>query len=165
MYESLSFDYQRLQEKQEQLEGICRELSARNNDLAWELDSQEQYGRRNCQLFHGVAEPPQGMRRENTDAAVIDIMTNKLGLQVNDTDLDRSHRVGRKTQRATKLRPIIVKFVSCKVRAEVFRSKRGLKKTGLGITESLTRKKAQLYSSVKFLTIQTCKQLGQLTVG
>ena len=166
MYESLSFDYQRLQEKQEQLEGICRELSARNNDLAWELDSQEQYGRRNCLLCHGVAEPPQGMRiRENTDAAVIDIMTNKLGLQVNDTDLDRSHRVGRKTQRSTKPRPIIVKFVTYKVRAEVFRSKRGLKKTGLGNTESLTRKKAQLYSSVKFLTIQTCKQLGQLTVG
>ena len=88
MYESLSFGYQRLQEKQQQ-EGICRKLSARNNDLAWELDSQEQYGRRNCLLFHGVAEPPQGMkRRENTDAAVIDIMTNKLGLQVNDTDLD-----------------------------------------------------------------------------
>ena len=51
-------------------------------------------------------------------------MTNKLGLQVNDTDLDRSHRIGRKTQRSTKPRPIIVKFVSYKVRAEVFRSKR-----------------------------------------
>ena len=87
-------------------------------------------------------------RREDTDTAVIDIMTNKLGLQVNDTDLDRSHRIGRKTQRSTKPRLIIVKFVSYKVRAEVFRSKRGLKKTGLGITESLTDKRAELYSSV-----------------
>ena len=74
MYESLSFDYQRLQEKQEQ-EGICRKLSARNKDLAWELDSQEQYGRRNCLLFHGVAEMPLGMRRrENTDAAQLSLI-------------------------------------------------------------------------------------------
>ena len=135
--------------------------------IAWELDGQEQYGRRDCLLFHGVAEPPQGMRRrENTDAAVINIMTNKLGLQVNDTALDRSHRIGRKTQRSTKPRPIIVKFVSYKVRAEVFSSKRGLKKTGLGITENLTRKtiKERNYTAL-FLTIQTWKQHGRLTVG
>ena len=37
MNESLPFDYQRLQEKHEKLEGICRELSARNNDPAWEF--------------------------------------------------------------------------------------------------------------------------------
>ena len=67
---------------------------------------------------------------------VIGIKTNNLGLQVNDTDLERSHRIGRKTQRSTKPRPILVKFVSYKVLAEVFRSKRDLKKTGLGITES-----------------------------
>ena len=105
-------------------------------------------------------------RRENTDAAVINIMTNKLGLQVNDTDLDRSHRIGRKTQRSTKPRPIIVKFVSYKVRAEVFSNKRGLKKTGLGITENLTRKtiKERNYTA-PFLTIQTWKQHGRLTVG
>ena len=75
-------------------------------------------------------------------------MTNKLGLQVNDTDFNRSHRIVRKMQRSTKPRPIIVKFVSYKVRAEVFRSKRGLKKTGLGITNSLTRKRTELYGSV-----------------
>ena len=75
-------------------------------------------------------------------------MTNKLGLQVDNTDLNRSHRIGRKTQRSTKPRLIIVKFVFYKVLAEVFRSKRGSKKTGLGITESLTRKRAELYNSV-----------------
>ena len=47
-----------------------------------------------------------------------------------------------------KPRPIIVKFVSYKVRSEVFRSKRKLKGSGVRITESLTKKRMELYNSV-----------------
>jgi hypothetical protein len=82
-------------------------------------------------------------------------MRNKLNINVDITDLDRSHRFGRRvnprmsTQLASKPRPIIVKFLAYNIRAEVFRKKRQLKGSGLGVSESLTKKRMDLYRSVK----------------
>ena len=134
-----------------QLEERCNELplQRKNKDLEWELESLEQYGRRNALLIHGVAERSNEFT-EDTDAIAIDIVRNKLGLEIDRTQLDRSHRLGRRniSQTRPKPRPIILKFVSYNVRSEVFRRKRRLKGSGLGVTESLTRKRMELYSTV-----------------
>ena len=88
-------------------------LRATKQDRVWDLDSLEQYGRQNCLLFHGAPKPPQGViKRENTDAAVIEIMTNKLGIRVKETG-----RIGGK-KRSVKPRPIIIKFRLYQVRAK-----------------------------------------------
>lgn len=154
IYESLSFDNNNLQAKYKELEKTCNELKCQNKDLEWDIDSIEQYGRRNCLLFHGIPESTND-RVENTDGIVVDIMRNKLNINVDITDLDRSHRLGRRvnprmsTQLASKPRPIIVKFLAYNIRAEVFRKKRQLKGSGLGVSESLTKKRMDLYRSVK----------------
>lgn len=133
---------------------IADDRNDKREELVWELDGLEQYSRRNCLLVHGVAEPQAGTRsRENTDDVVLDVFNNKLGLNLDGTDLDRSHRIGRRSPQSgssepNKPRPVIVKFVSYNVRAEVFRSKRKLKGTGLGVSESLTKRRMELYKQV-----------------
>ena len=110
------------------------------------LQSVEQYGRRrNGLLLHGVAERPNEST-EDTDAIAIDIFRKRLDLEIDRTKLDRSHRLGRRnlSQTRPKPRPIFIKFVSSKRLS----SKAEIKGSGLGITESLTRKRMELYSTV-----------------
>lgn len=177
LYDSVSHDYAQLTYKHEKLEKAFEILSRKHSDLEWEIDSLEQYGRRNCLLFHNIPEPRLvGKQRENTDNTVLSIIKEKLELDLDTNDFDRSHRLGRKgfippggeqnaDGVATKPRPIIVKFISYNVRSEVFRHKRALKGSGLGITESLTQKRLELYKSVSkhanVLTVWT--QDGRIT--
>ena len=154
IYESLSFDNNDLSLKVKGLEKSHNELKLSNELLRLEIDNLEQYGRRNCLIFHGVKEQEGGAIRsqiENTDAIVVSIMKENLGLEITEADLDRSHRLGRKVpnvQSRSKPRPIIVKFLSHNIRSQVYRNKRKLKGTGLGISESLTKKRVELYSAV-----------------
>ena len=80
-----------------------------------ELEEAEQYSRRNCLVFHGIAED----KGESTSGVVMEIIRNQLEIsddKVSMKDIDRSHRLGKlKNERATRAnkprnRPIIVKF-------------------------------------------------------
>ena len=75
------------------------------------------------------------------------MVNDKLGVKINLSDLDRSHRLMQKIK-STKPRPIIVKFTSYNVKAEVYRQKRKLKGSGIVITESLTKTRLELYHIV-----------------
>ena len=154
VYESLSFDYKNLKDSYEETKNTCKELCDKNESLIDELDGLEQYGRRNCLLLHGVPECPTG--EEETDQVALKIINEKLNLQLDESDLDRSHRLRRNnhagvdagSNQPAKPRPIIIKFVSHNTRSEVFMSKRKLKGSGLGISESLARRRMRLYSDV-----------------
>lgn len=110
------------------------------NKLIAATDELEQYQRRNSLRLFGVAENVQ----ENTDDLVVTFAREKLGVQIDVTDIDRSHRVGRRLPGATKPRPIIIKFVSYRKRAEVFSQKRKLAKTGITVREDLTRERLKV---------------------
>ena len=98
----------------------------------------EQYGRRNCLIFHGIDDAFNKGVGKSTGNKIIDVVNDKLGIKINPSDLDRSHRLMRKIK-STKPRPIIVKFTSYNMKAEVYRQKRKLKGSGIIITESLTK--------------------------
>ncbi|XP_039275102.1 myoneurin-like, partial [Nilaparvata lugens] len=81
-------------------------------------DNLEQYQRRNCIRIFGVPEA----NKEDTDQLVIDVCKDKLGVNIELQDIDRSHRVGRRLAVAASNTPpprpraIIVKFVSYRQR-------------------------------------------------
>ena len=75
------------------------------------------------------------------------MVNDKLGIKINPSDLDKSHRLMRKIQ-STKPRPIIVRFTSYNVKAEVYKQKRKFKGSGIVITESLTNTRPELYHIV-----------------
>lgn len=150
LYESLSFDDHEIKDRLMKIEEYSGELNDKIKSMEWEIDSLEQYSRRNCLLIHGIPEPSQPIV-EDTDALVINVLSEKLGVQVGKAHLDRSHRLGRRNPLSgtrPKPRPVIAKFVSYNTRSDVFRQKRKLKGTGMGITESLTKQRMDLYKAV-----------------
>ena len=98
------------------------------------MDKQELYLRRNCRLFYGIPKKKQ----ENTDELCIKTINEHLDLDINDTDIDRTHRIGSPRNTDEKPRPIIIKFVRCNDRKKIFDSKKMLKGKKIAITESLT---------------------------
>ena len=73
------------------IEEYSGELNDKIKSMEWEIDSLEQYSRRNCLLIHGIPEPSQPIV-EDTDALVINVLSEKLGVHVGKAHLDRSHR-------------------------------------------------------------------------
>lgn len=105
--------------------------------LVRKTDDLEQYQRRQSLRIFGVEET----EGENTDCIARDIAV-KIGVELSDTDIDRSHRVGRKSE--NKHRPIIVKFVSYRKRSEMYRNKKKLKNSGIVLREDLTQLRYKL---------------------
>ena len=112
-------------------------MNKRIEELENKIDRQEQYSRRNCILIHGIAEN----KEENTDQQAIDFINENLDIRIDETDIDRSHRIARYDKTKKKARLIIVKFARINVRGRVLREKRKLRCIGKTFTESLTTKR------------------------
>lgn len=135
------FDLQQKAEARESELATLKSNSERDHHLIRKLQSslnnQEQYSRRNCLRIFGVAETDD----ENTDAIVCRIANHNLGVELRCDDIDRSHRVGRRTpphQGPSKPRAIIVKMTSYRHRQRLITNRKKLKGTGLSICEDLT---------------------------
>ena len=129
-------------------------LEKDNRSLYNAIDAQEQYSRPNGLLLHSILETNKDM-----DQAILATSNNKLGLQLTQDCIDRSHRLGGNcpdlniNDATRKPRPIIVKFTSYESRRKTFTSKRKLKGTKLIITEHLTKKRAELLSKARTISV------------
>ena len=142
-----------LQAKEREIR-VLKDLSIKQSDainnLQIAVNEAEQYSRRNCLKFFGVAEHDG----EDTDEVVCTIAKEKLGVELSKHDIDRSHRVAvRNNERIEgkkkKTRTIVMKFTSYRKRNEVLRSRRKLKGSGIGIDESLTSVNQDLIFATK----------------
>ncbi|KAK3907904.1 Protein unc-13-like protein C [Frankliniella fusca] len=100
------------------------------------LDELEQYGRRNNLRIFGVPERAE----EDTDSIVVDV-ASKMGIVLDPSLIDRSHRVG---NRDSQQRPIIVKFVGYGPRGKMFGAKKELKHTKITVREDLTVRRLKI---------------------
>ena len=106
----------------------------------------QQYSRRNCLLVHGLKED----KDESTDDLVLKLFNKKLGVAVDISMIDRSHRLGPvRGENNPKPRPVIVKFCSYRIRRAVFTTKRKLKGSGVSVTESLTKQQMKLLNEAQ----------------
>ena len=89
---------------------------------------------------------------------VINICNTKLGLDITEDSIDRSHRLGQwhpfMSQSQTefelpKPRTISVKFMNYHDRSNVFHSKAKLKQTGIAIYENLASRRLALLNAAK----------------
>lgn len=123
----------------ENLQNNNVQMEKKIEDLERKVDRQEQYSRRNCILIHGIPESPN----EDTDTKVIDTIKEHLDISITEEDIDRSHRLGKRSTNQQKSRPIIVKLVRYNTRRKIFYNKKKLKGKKLSITESLTKKRME----------------------
>ena len=100
----------------------------------------EQYSRRCNVRIHGIPE----VESENCYEVVVDFFRKDLRCEVNESEIDRTHRVG-KRQAGYKPRAIIVKFCSYQSKAKVMKSKTILKGKPLFVNEDLTAVNKRLF--------------------
>lgn len=118
-------------------------LTEQVKSLESRLDNQEQYSRRNSLRINGLPESNEG----SANSVVLDLFTKGMGCDIQLTDIDRAHRIGR-TDSSGKIRPMLVKFTSYRSRDIVFRAKSHLKKDQtkkIFINEDLTAARSALF--------------------
>ena len=122
------------------LKHVNDELRSRIVKLESAADDAEQYSRRNCLRITGIVESTG----ESTDDKILEIC-QKLKLDIKIQDIDRSHRIGKPVNK--KSRPVIVKFVSYRVRKLFYKARTKLKDVGLKgvfVNEDLTQQRNHL---------------------
>ena len=102
------------------LQNELKNANIKVEDLEKKMERQEQYSRRNCILIHGLKEE----KNESTDDRVLKLFREELNEDVLLVDLDRTHRIGKKRDSCSKLRPVIVKLARYNIREKVFKSKK-----------------------------------------
>lgn len=125
----------------EQKDNKIKELEKHVSDLDMNCDSLEQYSRRNSVRVYGIVEK----EFENPVDVALDLINNKLKIDMNMSALDRVHRIGKKKNDA--VRPLIVKFATYRERNRVYRAKQRLKSDNterIFLNEDLTRKRSLL---------------------
>ena len=150
VYTALEFD---LESKVANITKLEREMSTLKREIKACHEANEEhelYSRRNCLRFHGIHESPE----ENTDDLVIEVVKEKLKIDLKREDLDRSHRIpvrGRRREgdRGAPPNPIIVKFIRYNRRREIYDSRSKLKGTNIFIHEDLTRERSDLLFKVR----------------
>ena len=125
-------------------ENVSSNLKKEVDKLRDELDDQQQYSRRTCLLLHGVKEE----QREDVESKVKEVLDSKLEVKLDEKDIARTHRLGKKKDDG-KPRPIIIRFLSYRQRKKVFDKKRKLKGSKIILTENLSKK--------RYALLQRCK--------
>ena len=87
-------------------------------------------------LIHGLMET----KTEDINEMVLDVINNKLYIEMSQISIDRKYRLGKRKDPGQKSRAIILKFTRYKNRHHVFTNKKLLKGSGISVKESLTLK-------------------------
>lgn len=125
---------------------LKQSISELETKLLTKVDDLEQYSRRSCIRISGIEE----VTDENTDEIVLQL-ANRLDVELNPRDIDRSHRVGapksvETDRQPTRPREIIVKFKSYQARLALLKGRKALRrnKEGIYINEDLTQTRKSL---------------------
>lgn len=102
-----------------QLEDKVGVLQASVSALLKQTDNNEQYSRRACLRINGIPKS-QNETAENCVEKVINVCKNSLGIDLENKDIDRAHRVGK--ERKT----MIVKFYSFKKRSSIYKNRKNV---------------------------------------
>ena len=164
-----------LQEEQEKLKGEIHELNVSVNKLRRDVAElqndrsilfekehnnkvniidMQQYTRRNCLLITGIPESTERDSEgktipEDTDKVIMSLAKDKLGIELQVQDIDRTHRASRTLRGDGKPRAIIAKFSRYNIRDKMIKNRKKLKGTHIGIHDLLCKAKQELLDKAK----------------
>lgn len=120
MNKSILAENERLRKSFKEKDEQIQNLEAALEKATYDIDSQEQYSRKNNIRITGITETAN----ENILNCVLELFNTKLELQLRPEDIEKAHRSGTK---GTQPRPIIVRFCSYATRDLVYRRRKKLK--------------------------------------
>ncbi|XP_022814837.1 uncharacterized protein LOC111358070 [Spodoptera litura] len=104
------------------------------NFVVQSMDNMQMRSRRKILLLHGVSESEP--KEEDTTQVVVQVVKDRLKLDIKPSDIKRCHRMGRVSQKA---RPILLKLHDVALRDNIWRGKTKCKGSGVTISEFLTK--------------------------
>ena len=117
--------------------------------LKGEINSLEQYGRRNNLRFDGFYEDKHETA-EQTGRKVAECLNSLVpNLVVRRCDIDIAHRLNRKSDKTNRPRQIIVKFVSRMTRDTIWQHRQLLARSRIFVNEDLTRLNSYVLTCVR----------------
>ena len=99
-FDNLKKEIKKKHEKINQLEKTIENLVEKRKSLSSDISNLEQYSRRSCLVLHSVNENID----EYTSEILIKPFSEKLGVEIKEDDLDRSHRLGKPKRKDNKPR-------------------------------------------------------------
>ena len=138
---------QSLEEKDKQIKDLTCEVNGLKSkvcELEANIDSVDQYERRDTIILSGPALPPE-TNNELTNNVVISAIKDNLRINISESDLSITHRLGPHTQQ--RKRPIIVKLTNRTLKQDLVGACVRLKPQ-VYIIESLTPRRRILFNTV-----------------
>ena len=124
------------------------------------VDDLEQYERRNCIILHSLTSKnfENANAYEDFETYIIATVNNHFKTNLVPNDIDITHKLP--PSKNGKI-PVIIKFVNRSTRNQIYYKKQLLAKTGLSITESLTKKRLEMVILAKQASAK--KMFGLIT--
>ena len=128
-------------------------LKQQIDKLEDKVDDLEQLSRQNSVRINGIPES----EREDTDQIIIKLAKEKLGRDLQTTDIVTSHRLGK--PRPDKPRVIIARFVTHSTKTSLIKNGKRLKNTNISVNEDLTQIRSKLAYEAR--TLQRAEKIQQ----
>lgn len=112
-------------------------MAAQIKSLSSQCDNLESQSRRSNLIFYGITDSP-GETWTASEAKVVSLCQEVLGVEINSSCLERAHRLG--AFRANRNRPLIGKFSSFKQKQDILSLGSRLKNTPFSLSEDFSPK-------------------------
>ncbi|KAH9369221.1 hypothetical protein HPB48_016936 [Haemaphysalis longicornis] len=117
---SLETHYCRLLSMRRELDDaktLTAEITRHYHNFQSRADDSENHSRRNNLIFYGIPDPNPKECFADSEATVIRCITENLEIEIHPSYVERAHRLGRHSR--DRVRPVIVKFSSFKVKQSI----------------------------------------------
>ena len=100
-FDDLEREIKKRHEKIDQLEKTIENLAEKHKSLSSDKDNLEQCSQQNCLVLHGLNKS----NGKNIDEILIKMLSEELGVEIKEDDLDRSHWLGKQKKKTINLDP------------------------------------------------------------
>lgn len=129
--------YEELKSEITSLQTALEESKKETEQVKVKLEDLENRSRRNNLIIHGLgAEQSSGESWDETEVKVCEILKEKLDLDLDGTDFERVHRMGKATPSG---RPVMAMCTNFKTKSRILKAARDQKPEGIYISEDLTQ--------------------------
>ena len=152
--DGLKMEVKRLRKQCENDKDLLTALHSSSKRCENNINDLEQYGRRSIIRVWGIPEDTGQVRNEDCSRKIVELLRNRLGMDISAKDIDAAHRVGKPPDDWSRPRAIIVKFLRRFHKLEAIRLRKRLKNSQYVIREDLTKENQGL-----LLTTQECVEV------